>query len=157
MAAPSPTARSTPSGIRLDDGFSTKITFATDTNIELWERTVTPPGVDGGDAIDTSTMHNSAWRTFASRALKTLTDCTFTAAYDPACLTPIIALINVHTTITVTFPDGSTWAFFGFLRQFTPGDMSEGAMPEATVTITPTNVDSSMAEQAPVLASVAGT
>lgn len=158
MAAPTPTARQTPAGIRLTDGFSTKVTFAADPDVSLWERTVKPPGVDGGDAIETSTMHQTAWRTMAARALKTLTESTFTAAYDPNCYNQLISLINVETTITVTFPDGSTLAFFGFLRAFEPNELQEGEMPDAQVSITPTNEDpAAHTEQAPVLTSVPGT
>lgn len=53
------TTRSAPGGTKLGDGFSTKIAFAADADVSLWEKTVTPPGVDGGDAVDTSTMHNT--------------------------------------------------------------------------------------------------
>jgi hypothetical protein len=158
MAAPTPTTRATPSGIMLDDGFSTKITFASDANIEFWERTVTPPGVDGGDAIDQTTMHATAWRVQRARQLKTLTEGSSTVGYDPGVLTAIIALVNVETTITYTFPDGSTWAFYGYLRTFTPNEMSEGAVPEATITIQPTNFDLvNKTEEGPAIASIAGT
>lgn len=158
MAAPTPTPRQSPTGIKLKDGFSTKITFATKPAISLWEKTVTPPGIDGGDAIEQTTMHNTTWRTFASRSLKTLTDASFTAAYDPICFTDLLALINLETTITVTFPDGSTYAFYGYLRTFEPQEVSEGEQPEANCTITCTNFDpSAHVEAAPVLASVAGT
>lgn len=158
MTAPVATARVTPDGIKLDDGYQTLVTFAADPNVRLWEKAVTPPGIDGGDAIETTTMHNTTWRTMAPRALRTLTQHTFTAAYDPAIYTQILSLINVRTTITVTFPDTSTLAFYGFLQLFEPGEMTEGEQPEATVTITPTNYDPAAAtEEAPVLNSAEGT
>lgn len=155
---PTPTARSAPAGIHLEDGFSTKITFAADPDISFWEKSVQPPGIDGGDAIEQTTMHSVAWRGMAPRHLRTLTSSQTTVAYDPAVYSQIVELINVETTVTVTFPDGSTLAFFGFLQKFEPADMSEGNQPEATVTITPTNRDPvTGAEAAPVLTSVAGT
>lgn len=158
MAAPSASARVDPSGIKLKDGYSSLITFARDTNAALWEKTVTPPGVDGGDAIEQTTMHNDDWRTFAPRSLKTLTEHTFTAAYDPVFYTDVLSLVNFEDTITVTFPDGSTLAFFGYLKMFEPGELVEGEQPEATVTIVPTNWDSANdVEAAPVMTSVAGT
>lgn len=158
MAAPTPTPRVTPLGIYLDDGFSTKITFAADTDVALWEKTVTPPGIDGGDPIETVTMHNLIWRPKRPRQLKTLTDCTFTAAYDPVIYTQIVALCNVETTITVTFPDGTTVAFYGFLQKVEPGELTEGEFPELTATIVPTNWDPvNHVEAGPALASVAGT
>lgn len=158
MAAPTPTARQNPAGIKLDDGFSTVITFAADPDVSFWEKTVTPPGIDGGDAIETSTMHNDVWRTMAPRQLKTLTESSSTVAYDPNVFNNILSLINVRTTVTVTFPDGSTLAFYGYLRSFEPNEMSEGEQPEATVNITPTNFDHvNKVEASPVLTSVAGT
>jgi hypothetical protein len=126
--------------------------------VEFWEKSVQPPAVEGGDAIDITTMHNTTWRTKNARQLLDMGDVSITAAYDPSCYTAILSLINVHTTITVTFPDGSTLAFFGFMRSFAPSDHSEGAQPEASVVIVPTNYDhTNHVEAAPVVASVAGT
>jgi hypothetical protein len=150
MAAPTPTARGTPSGIKLKDGYQSLITFAASTTISLWEKTVQPPGLDGGDPV--------VQRTMAPRALITMTPHTFTAAYDPAVYSSILSLLNVETTVTVTFKDGSTLAFYGFLQKFEPAAMSEGTQPEATVTICPTNFDYvNKVEAAPVLTSVSGT
>lgn len=145
-----PTARSTPLGTSLDDGYSTKIAFAADPDVSFWEKTVQPPGVDGGDAIETTTMHNTAWRTMAARALKTLTPSSLTAAYDPKVYDQIIALINVEGLITVHFPDGSTLDFYGFLRNFVPQSHEEGSQPECEIEIVPTNVNPATgAEAAP--------
>lgn len=158
MAAPTPTPRVYPSGIRLDDGFSSLITLAIDTNIEFWEKTVKPPGLDGGEKVDTMTMHNQSYRTYGPRKLKTLTDMTTKAAYDPIVYQSILAAINVRTTITVTFPDGSTLAFYGYLQKFEPDDLEEGKQPEATITIVPTNYDPvNHVEAAAVLTNVVGT
>jgi hypothetical protein len=158
MAAPSPTVRQTPNGIRIDDGFKTLITFSRDPDVCFWEKTVQPPGLDGGDAIETTTMHNTAYRTMAPRQLVTLTEMNTVAAYDPDIYNNILSLLNVEDTITVRFPDGSTLAFFGFLRTFEPAELSEGEQPTATINISPTNVQpGTSTEYAPVLTSVAGT
>lgn len=138
-----PTARQTPTGRKIDDGFPTKIAFAADPDVSLWEKTVKPPGMDGGDAIETTTMWNSQVRTFASRALITLTESSFQAAYDPKVYDQILALINVETLITVHFSDGTKLDFYGFLRTFEPGDISEGEQPTAQCSITPTNTNPS--------------
>jgi len=158
MTAPTATPRSTPTGIPLGDGFSTKITLALNPTICFWEKTVQPPGIDGGDAVNTTTMHNTVWRTMHPRALKTLTDITTTAAYDPQIYTAALAACNVPTTITITFPDGSTLAFYGYLKSITPKANEEGTPPEADIVISPTNWDPTAHEEAgPTLTSVAGT
>lgn len=148
-----PTTRVTPVGTALDDGFSTLIAFAADPDVSFWEKTVTPPGVDGGDAIEQTTMHNTAWRTFAARSLKTLTDVSLTAAWQPQVYDQIIALINVEGLVTCHFSDTSTLDFYGFLKDFTPGSHEEGSQPEADITIVCTNVNPvTGAETAPVYA-----
>lgn len=158
MAAPVATVRQTPAGIKLKDGFRSLITFALDPDISFWEKTVTPPGIDGGDSIEQTTMHNVDWRTMAPRSLKTLTDSSTKVAYDPALYTQILSLINAETTVTVRFADGSTLAYYGYLKSFEPDEMSEGTQPEATINIVPTNFDPvNKVEAAPVLTSVAGT
>lgn len=158
MVAPVASVRANPAGIKLNDGYRCLVTFATDTNIEFWEKTVTPPGLDGGDPVETTTMHNNTYRTMGSRALKTLTEISVTAAYDPQLYVAALALINVETTVTVTFPDGSTLAFYGFLQKFEPDALQEGEQPEVTLTVCPTNQDPiTGAEEAAVLVSVAGT
>jgi len=158
MTAPAATTRGTPDGIKLPDGFSSKITFATDTTIELWEKDVTPPAIDGGDAVDQTTMHNTTWRTKLPRNLLTLEDVSAVCAYDPVAYDAIIALTNVNTTITVTFPDGSTLAFFGYLKRFEPSTSVEADQPEATLTIVATNLDAAdtTVEAGPTMVEVSG-
>lgn len=159
MAAPTSTARQTPVGIILGDGFSTKIAFARDPDVSFWEKTVGPPGIDGGEAIDQTTMHNVAWRTKSARTLKTLTDSSLTVAYDPNVYNNIIDnLINMAGSITVHFPDGSKLDFYGYLQSFEPDDLTEGEQPTATITIVVTNFDPvNRVEAGPVLTSVSGT
>lgn len=158
MAAPTPTARATPGGIKLPDGYQALITFAADTDISFWEKEVTPFGREGGDPIPQSTMHNTRYHTKAPRSLIDTDDGQSTVAYDPAVLTQIDAIINVPTTITVEFGDGSTWAAYGWLRSFKPSGLSEGGQPEATVTFVISNWDPvNKVEAGPTVTSVAGT
>lgn len=158
MAAPAAGSRLTPVGIKLDDGFSTKIAFAADSDISFWEKTVQPPGMDGGAAVETTTMFNAVWRTMHPRSLRTMTESSLKAAYDPDLYNQIVSIINKKTTVTVHFPDGSTLAFYGYLAKFAPDALEEGKQAEATITIQPTNQDPTTgAEEAPVLVSVAGT
>jgi hypothetical protein len=132
----------------LDDGFSTLITFAADDDVAFWEKTVQPPGVDGGDGIDQTTMHNTAWRVMRARQLKTLTDVAVVAAYDPKVYDEIIALVNVEGSITCLFPNNDTLDFYGYLKEFTPQVHEEGTQPEANIVIVCTNWDPSANEEA---------
>lgn len=158
MAAPSPTVRGTPAGRRLKRGFRTLVTFSLAPTIGLWEITVKPPGLDGGEPINTTTMHNVDWHTKAPRDLVDSTDGTMKCAFDPKVYDTILGILNREQTITYRFSDGSTYAIFGFLQKFEVDDESEAEMPTATVTIVHTNIDpTSDAEQAPVMTEVAGT
>jgi len=158
MAAPATTARSTPLGIMMDDGFSTKIAFARDVDFSIWEVTITPPSIDGGDTVPFTTMHNTTWRTFASRGLFTLGEVSGTAGYDPDAYDEAQSLINFNGSITVHFPDLSTLDFFGYLRVFEPQEMSDGGEVRVNFTIQPTNWDSTNnVESGPVMTEIAGT
>jgi hypothetical protein len=158
MAAPAATARQTPAGIKLKDGHGTLVTFAADTDISLWEVEVKPPGIDGGDPIEQTTHHNVTYRTKAPQALLDLTNGEGTCQYDPNCVTQCRALINVETTLTITFPDGSTDAIFGFMQTFEPDAIVTGEPPTASFTFVPTNVEpGTSTEQGPTFVNVAGT
>lgn len=160
MAAPTVTARQAPVGFpgRLENGFSTKIACASDPDISFWETEVTPPGLEGPELIDISTMHNILYVTMAPGALITLTESSGVAGYDPAVLTQILAIINDNVAWTLHHPDGSTWAFWGVLRQFTPQAHQRNVFPTVNFTITPTNYDpTNRVEAGPAVVSVAGT
>ena len=135
---------------RMEDGFSTKITFADDTLVQFWEKEVTPPGVVGGGTIETSSMLNTTWRTMHPKALKSLSEVSLVVAYDSAVYTEIITMINSIQLITITFPDGSTLAFYGWIDEFTPNASVEGEQPTASVTIQPSNQTAALVETAPV-------
>ncbi len=162
MAAPVHTVRDTAqtiaNNIPLQDGYQSLVTLALNDEIGFFEKAITPPGYDGGDAVETTTMFNTTYRTFASRALATMTEMTITAAYDPILYTDILAAINRNDTITVTFPDGSQVSFYGYVKAFEPQEVVEGTQPEASVTIQPTNWDhANNVEAGPLVTEVAGT
>jgi hypothetical protein len=151
MAAPVATARVTPTAKKPADGFKALITIALAPNFEFWESSITPPGYDGGDPVDTTTMHNNTVRTKAPRDLIDMPDMTTSGLFNAAIYTSIRAIINKPTTITITWPDQSTLAFYGFVRVFAPGDLTEGGRMEGTITITVTNQDPTTgAEELPV-------
>lgn len=155
MAAPvAAAARVNPStnpDIPLQDGHPTKVALNSAPGIAIWENNATPPGVDGGDPVDLTTFFNTVWRSFAPRQLRTMTEMRLVGLYDPVIWdedndTPdpgsnIIDATNRLDTITVFHPDGSTLAFFGYLRAFNPQEHVEGTPPLAEMVIQPTNWD----------------
>jgi hypothetical protein len=158
MAAPSATARQSPAGKPLQSGHPTKITLAIDPDISFWEKTVSGGGVVSGDKINITTMFNTRWRTFAPQPLIESPDITATCAYDPAVLTQLVAACGVETTLTVTHPDGSTEAHYGFLMSAERGENSESEQPTIDVTFAVTHWDSANdVEAGPTLVSVSGT
>jgi len=138
----------------LDDGHSTTISFANDsgTVLEIREKEVTPPGLSAGGENDITTMRNSKWRTKAPKKLITAAPASCVVTYDPDVYTNIITdLLGVNNLITITFPDSTTLAFWGWLDEFTPGSLVEGEAPTATITIIPSNQNASQVETAPVI------
>lgn len=157
FAAPSPAAIGTPAGLHLRDGYSTKIVFNRLTTFSLWEKTVQPSALSVGEAIDLTTMRNVAVTTKWPQTLHDVGDVTVVCGYDPnAWAQARQTVLGMNDNITLQHPDGSTVAFFGFLKDLQPAAHQRGAMPEATAVITVTNLDSSFAEQAPVYTNVAG-
>ena len=144
----------------LNDGHATTIEFDVASGVTLTsyfrEKSVTPPSITGGGENDTTTMRNSTWRTKQPKKLVSLGNMTFTASYNPECYDLIVdELLNVNGLITVTFSDGSTLAFYGWLDEFTPGACEEGSQPEATCTIICSNQQSNGDETAPVFSAAA--
>lgn len=137
---------------RIDDGQGTQIDFslASSGATLWWEKTVTPPGYDGGGENDTTTMRNSTYRTKWPKTLITLTPASFVAAYDTAFYPEMLSMLNTNQYITVTFPDGSTFSFWGWINTFTPNEVVEGEQPTANVEIIPSNQNNSKVETAPV-------
>lgn len=131
-----------PAGTKLDNSHHTVFTFAADPDVSLWQKVTKPPGLDGGDPIDTTTHENDTVRTKAPRALQEMTDATMECAYDPAVLDQLLALLNVPGSITVLFPNNSAWNFFGYLRSFDVNDNpDDGEQPTANCVIVCTNQD----------------
>lgn len=135
--------------IRLDDGFSSIIGFSLDASVHVYEKTIKPPGIHAGGAVDTTTMRNTAYRTANPKRLKTLSESTVKVAYATTVLAQMLAMVGKNQQITVTFSDGSSWNFFGWIDEFTPGDLVEGQQPEAEMKLIPSNQDNTGTEQAP--------
>jgi hypothetical protein len=143
MAAPTPVARVAPVGTKLDDPFPTTMCFGVDPTIGLWEKTIKPPGLDGREPIDTTTMFNQKVVTKAPRVLIDTTNATGKYQYDPACLTPLLTtVLNKRGVITVWFASGASWCFYGYLQKFTPSENSDSTEPPmADIEVVQTNWD----------------
>ena len=144
-----PAAPRTPSGSPLRDGYQMVITFASNATVALYEKTVTPPGLDNGESVDTTTMHNVDLETSAPQGLNKVTDGGMECAYDPAALTALLALVGVEDDLTYHFPDGSSWTDRGYLKKFTPNQVQRGTQPTATCVVASTCTDDVGAEEAP--------
>jgi len=142
---------------RINDGFSTTVEFTDGTSglTVLWEKEISPPGMSGGGANDTTTMRNTTWRTMAPKNLKTLTESTITVAYDPDMVTEMNSLINVNQQIIITFPGAETLTFWGFVDSVVFAPIVEGEQPTADITIVPTNMGDGGSEVAPVIGNTA--
>lgn len=109
------------------------------------------PGINAGGGIDTTTQRNTLWRTMAPKELVTLDEIALTVAYDATKLGDIYALAGVNTLLTITTPDATAIAFWGFVNTFKPNPLQEGQRPTAAMTIVPTMTDDDGVETAPVV------
>lgn len=160
MAPPTRVELGAPTGIKLEDGFSSRYAFNANENVSFWEKEVTPPGLDLGDAIGTSTMQNLQYRTKAKRQLIDVTDGSITVAYNPLAFSEIVTMMSAADgdAITIWWPDLSNLTFFGFLKSFEPQGLTEGGHPESSVVIVVTNWDPvNDIEAGPVYEDVSGT
>lgn len=159
MAAPTHTAKTAPSGKMLEEGFPCSLMFARFPNIALWPKGFTPPGADGGDAIDITTQVNVRVKTKAARTLYMSPDLKLTVAFDPKTLYQCTnSMINQEGSCTFYWPDGSYLDFYGYLQKFEPKELKEGEHPEADVTVVMTNWDPvNKIEVEPVFTEVTGT
>jgi hypothetical protein len=159
MAAPTPGSRTVPSGYKLQDGQYTHIALAEDPAVQFFEKTVKLAGIDGGPPVPQTTLFNVTWRTFAPRVLRTLTETSGKAAYDPNVIVFIVASCNFPTTATIIFPTNAKFAYYAFLQKIEFDPLEEGKQPELNYTIAPTNIDyvNGFVEAGPTYQAAAGT
>jgi hypothetical protein len=125
----------------MGDGFSTILTFANLPTVKIYEKEVTPGGVSGGGATDVTTMRNTGYRTNMPKKLKSVGATSAVVAYATSARPLIEAQINVNQLLTVTYPDGATWAQWGWIDEFTPSAHTDGEQPTATLTFQPSNLN----------------
>jgi hypothetical protein len=127
-------------------GYGVRITLET-SSLTFLEKSVTLPGYDGGDPIDTTNNSKSALREQYPRTLIQTTGATATVEYDPSTLEAIKGAINVQQVITIEFLEGDQVTIYGWLRSFTPSDFAEGAQPTAEIAIESAGVDAAGDEE----------
>lgn len=135
----------------LRDGHPTTITFSENPNILLQEKTVKPPAVIGGGAIDTKNMRRTKWRTKWPKTLKEMGDITGTSIYDPAVYPQLIAMVNVNQELAIEWADGQILTVWGWLDNADPSTNEEGEEPTIDFTVILSMMDNSGNEVDPVL------
>ena len=138
-----------PDGTKMKDGYQALVLFSADATVSMWLKTVKPPGLSAGGAIDTTTMENTRWRTMAPKSLVTATELNLRCAYDPKIHDDMNGMLGVNQLLTLTYSDGSTLAVWGFVDEWTPTDLTEGEMPLGDMKFVPTNTNASDEETAP--------
>jgi hypothetical protein len=135
---------------KLNDGFATLITFARIPSAKFYEKTVTPPSISIGKAIDTTTMRNLTMRTTAAAKLQSTGNMKLDVAYDTQSYQQVQAVLGLTQLVIVTFSDASSVSFYGYIDSFAPGVVEEGKQPTATIEVIATNTKTSGTESAPV-------
>lgn len=123
---------------RLSESVGATITFASYPSAKFYVKQMSPPGLDGGAAIQTTLLANAKYHTYTPPKLVTLTDFTCQVSYNSDAMVDAVSFINLNQLITFTWPDGFTWTFYGYIMKFAPGELTPGTQPIATVTIHPT-------------------
>ena len=121
------------------DGYATLITIAAAPAVKLYERETTPPMLDGGGPIESTSMRNVSVRTKDPKTLVGHGDIVATVMYATEAYFAIAQIINTPTTISVQWPDGAIAQFDGYVDKFAPSGHSEGNLPTAVITMVVTN------------------
>lgn len=115
----------------MDVGTGTTITYASGFCAEILS--ITPPGLSR-EAIETTHMGTTTAKTFMPGDLYDGGELGVSMAFAPGTTVPITSAAE---TVTVTFPDGATWAFSGFMTGFEATVPLEDKMTgDATIKVT---------------------
>jgi hypothetical protein len=158
MSAPTPSVRVTPTATKTDQGYRILHVNSLNTAVNFWEIEVTPQGVDGGEAIQTSTQFNNKWHTKRPRALLDAMGGKIKGQLCAGTRHEAEALINKEGTITEIYPDGSTYCYYGYWKSVKFDAFKEGEKPTAEIEIVETDWDpTASVEQGPIYTAAAGT
>lgn len=145
MADPVATGRNNPfdaGGRPIPNGYQALVAFSEQPSLLVFEKAVTPPGWDGLEPIDITTMYNVRSRTKAPRHLIEAQNGSMRVGYDMDAWVTVDNLINQNQNITAWLPDGTSYAFWGWLKTWIPQEMEDGIFPEAEMEIVQSNWDS---------------
>lgn len=141
MAAPPIGARVAPTGVMILNGHGAAVVFSQFPGLNIYEKSVQPFAVEGGDPIMTDTNLNAIYVTKAPQCLIEHDDSTIIANYDPGAAASLQLLVNNPQSITWLYPDGSAFAAWGYVRRVEYGPLVKNEPPEVTLTIVITNHD----------------
>lgn len=128
------------------EGHGTTFTFA---NVTVLPIKITVPGW-AREMIDKTTLSNSAWKTKKPATLRELNDMTLTVEFDPGA---VQLYPTVNQQMTLTFPSGAgSLVFWGAIKSVSDPDVETDGRMTQDIVITPTNLNASDVETAPVFA-----
>lgn len=137
-------------GIQINS-LGAQLGFSLDTSVQIELKSITPPSINGGGAINISTHSSVGWMQKAPKTLKDLGDLSATVAYDTAFVAEVMAMCQVEQTLTITWKDGATLVFRGWLDAFNPSALSsEEDQPTADIVLIASNRDAAGAVSPPV-------
>ena len=129
-----------------EDMQGTIIGFSLNATLTIEEVETNPFGFDGDGPINVTTHRNNTLRTQAPKKLKGLTNGGARVMYAHADLAKIWAMMQENQLATITYPDGSTDAVWGFIDKFEPDGAVVGDRPTANIVFEPSNRNASKVE-----------
>jgi len=103
------------------------------------------PG-ESSAVIDVSHLGLTKWKIMKPGTFEESKSFTITGQYDPTLTIPT----GVNDSVTITFPASGSLLVWGFISDYTPGDLVIDGQVEATIEFTPSNLNGSDAETGPV-------
>ena len=123
-------------------GFGCRITFGTTTGLSFEEIDTAEPGLDGGDPIEIKHNAKTTYVEKFPKALSELTNGSASVTYDPSTVATVLSAINVEQTITHTFKDGDSIAYYGYLKSWVPTGKNDDGQPTADIELVPCGINS---------------
>lgn len=141
MAAPAVTSRTVPTGYKLPEGFKITIAYSLRPAVNIWETEGAPAGQEAA-AIDTTTQHNTKYKTKWISAILETSDVDGQAGYDPDSMDDLLFLCGAQAgSFTVHMPQGTKYAYWGGLRAVRFQPLKVGQFPMLNYVNTITNWD----------------